>query len=239
MGLHVAQQGAALAVRHEGHQPAQRGHHLLRRDRRQQRIVQRRQLRVAVVRPQCGVVPGFLDQHVLEVLGHEQRQSAVQRQGGGLAVGGCALQQRVELGTQHGDVLQVTVVVVGGVVAHARRSGVQGGVHEAVFVRHVLLTKVQQLAQRVGHRRQFDGVLRVAAPEGEQGVGHGGAQGLVNAGVEVETGGVMGGGRQGHGADFEGVEMHEKLRVGGGAPCASVPAMQSRNAPRSALLNSA
>ena len=70
----ILQQAQALHRVHHRHHPARGEHHLLRRDRCDQRVMDRHQLGVGIPRPQHGVVRGFLDVHVLEVVRHEQRQ---------------------------------------------------------------------------------------------------------------------------------------------------------------------
>lgn len=127
----------------------------------------------------------LLDVHVVEVVGDEQRERAVQafERRGARAVGGVA--------DAGGEVAQVgdrpgVVHVLGG---DARRGAgaraLERRVHEGVLVGQVHLAQREQpleLAERGG---DVGGVARVGAAHARQRVGHEQAQRLVDAGVEV------------------------------------------------------
>ncbi len=89
------------------------------------------QFGVAVGRPQRGVVRGLLALHVLQVLGHEQCQLAVQQRDGG-AVRAAA--QRLRGLLQSRDRQRVLRVIAAAGVAGAGAAGLDRRMHEAVFV---------------------------------------------------------------------------------------------------------
>ncbi len=188
MGAHVTQHRGALDGVHEGHHPAQHVHHLVGRDRRHQRVVDRDQLGIGVARPQHRVVRRLLDVHVLEIVGDEQRQRAVQRQRGGRATRRFALQQRRGLLRQRDDGMHVLLVLVRDFAAGAGCAGLQRRVDEVVLVLQVRATEIEQLEHALRHLRALQRVLAVHPADGQQGVGHQRTQRLVDAGIHVDAG---------------------------------------------------
>src|SRR5690606_25850265 len=102
---------------------------------------------------------------------------------------------------------QVVFVFAGHLVADTRAARAQGGVDEVVFVFDVALGQLHQFDHAVAGAVQLGFVGRVGAADGEQGIAHGGAQRLVDAGVEVEAAFTPAGGF-GDGGDFDRVRVH-------------------------------
>ncbi len=243
--LHHAQAFRGAQVRQH---PAHHQHHLGRRHGRHQGVVHGDQFDVGVSRPQCGVVHRFLGVHVLQVVGHEHGQRQVQGLQPGFAFDRLAAGQGLGGIAQVGDVVQVAIVLLRHGGRDARAARVQRGVHEAVLVRHMVDAQRHQFVHLRHGVRHFRVVGGVGATDHEQRVGHEGAQGLVDAGIEVEAAkaGAGGGGDVRH---FEGVGLHDRVSFGGRGPtCLVVTAAphvqrimgnESRNPRRRAPLNSA
>jgi small-conductance mechanosensitive channel len=155
LALHAAEQHRALGRVECRHHPAQHDELLLRRDAREQVLVDRVELGVVVVRPQRGVVGRLLDVHVLEVLGDEQRQMAIQpqRQRGALVRRGAA--QRSVLGTQRLEGLHMLDVVAGGARGAVRQARVDRAVHEVVLVFDVAEAEPEQVIDLAEHAGRF------------------------------------------------------------------------------------
>jgi hypothetical protein len=129
----------------------------------------------------------LLDVHVLEVVGDEQGEGPVELLGGGCApLGSDAAQHGHHLG-QLGDVLHVFLVLVADALAGPGRPRLDGRVHEGVLVRKVGAAHAQQLQHALARLRQVLLVRGVHAADGQQGVGHEGAQRLVDAAIHVEA----------------------------------------------------
>ena len=147
--------------------------------------MKRHQLGIAVARPQGAVVGGFLDVHVLEVLGHEQRQVPVQAHRAGCAISCCCGTQLRRLTAQGLDGICMFQVVVGRAGRAAGAAGVDGRVHVAVFVRDVAGAQAQQRFELVHHPAHVSRVLDIQLADPQQRVHHEMAQGLVDGCVQV------------------------------------------------------
>jgi hypothetical protein len=196
----------ALGRRHGGDHPAQHHEVFLRREAGHDAHLQRLQRLVAVAVPQHLVVRGFLEVHVLEVLGHEQRQLPVQRQRGGRARGALAgAQQRHGL-AQLRERGQVVRVLPGDLGAAAGAVRLHGGVDEIVLVAQVAFAAFGQRQHAFGGARHVGAVVGVQAAQGRQGVHHHRAQGLVDALVDVQARRRLGQGLGG--LHLAGVDLH-------------------------------
>ena len=168
------------------------------------------QLGVAEGLPQSPVEHGLFDVHVLQILGHEQRQRQVQVLERRRARGRLQTLQAVGHGAEPRDLLQMPEVFAGHTIHHAGVTRFDGRVHEAVLVAHVRDTQVQQRAHALLGGGHLLCVGRVGPAHGQQGVCHEGAQGFVDAGVEIDAArsGLDGLGGGGDLRQFVGVRLH-------------------------------
>ena len=128
---------------------------------------------------------GFFVLHVLEVLGDESAKAQVQpAQRAGIA------RQRVDHAFQFVDRRFVLDMFVLDPLAGARGACRDRGMHEGVLVVQVVTAYGEQRAQLLAHLGEFGGIVHVEPSGSHQGVGHEGAQTLVDEGVGVVAGGV-------------------------------------------------
>ena len=120
---------------------------LLRRDARHQPAVQRAELGVAVVLPEERVVNRLLDVHVLEVLGDEKGEVAVQAQRETLRVGAACFAQCRGFGLQRCDRFGVLDVLVGDAAAAGRLARLDRAVDELVLMAQVTQAELEQLVE--------------------------------------------------------------------------------------------
>ena len=183
------------------------------------------QLFVAVVVPEHLVVRCLFLVHVLKVVRHEQRQLAIKRLGGHRARGLGASDQMVHaVGQGRDGRFMLDVLAIDG-LAGAGLAGLHGRMDEVVLMPQVRPAQVQQLHHAVAGFCKLQVVLHIHAAQAQQGVGHEGAQRLVDAGVHVHAGGCgLGLGQCG---DFAGVDLHRELSFvasrGLSAPCCGAP----------------
>jgi hypothetical protein len=146
----------------------------------------------------------LLAAHVLEVAGHEQPELGVQRGGHRCAAVARRAAQGADGAGEPCDLALVLVVLVRQRGGRAGRPRLDGGVDELVLVLHVAGAEVQQLHHALGGVGDLELVVGVHAAEGDQGLGHAGAQRLVDAGVQVEPRRL----RRGQLLHFAGVDLH-------------------------------
>ena len=187
LGLHAADHRRALG-RCRGRQHPARGQLLVgRAEAGQQPAVQLAQVGVAVVLPEQGVVHRLLDVHVLQVLGDEQRQVAIeaQRQRGGGVLRGAA--QRRRFLAQGGDRLGVLDMLVGDLRRPGRLARLDRGVDEGVLVPQMVGAEAEQLLELIQCLVAVGRVGDVDPADPHQRLGHERAHRLVDAGVEIEA----------------------------------------------------
>ena len=158
---------------------------LLRRNAGEQAAVQRAELFVAVVLPEQRVVHRFLEVHVLEVLGDEEREVPVQPQRDAGGVGAARAAQRRGLVLQRRDALDVLDVLAGNALAAGRLLRLDRGVHELVLVLQVGQAEREQLVELVERGLAVGRVVDVDAADAHERVAHEAAQRLVDRDVEI------------------------------------------------------
>ena len=196
---HATQHAQPLGRRHGRQHPAQRDRHLGGRQRRQDLPVDGADLGVAQVGPQHGVVLGFLQVHVRQVVRGEQAKRVVQRPACSGALGRRATGQRTGVGAQRLDVALMLHMLGGDALARARLHALQHRVDEGVFVLQVRHAEVRRRLHPVGKLPHRGGVSRVHAPGVGDQLGQHQANALVDAGIDVEP---RRRGRAANGEDF-------------------------------------
>ena len=125
--------------------------------------------------------------HVVEVVGDEEGQLTVQGLRGGGALHGRAGAQRGHGRAERGNVPLVFLVLMGNALARAGRAGLDRRVHELVLVLQVRGAEVQQLEHALRGLCDVQVIFHVHASHCQQGVGHQGADRLVDAAVHVHA----------------------------------------------------
>ncbi|MBS7691827.1 hypothetical protein I0E98_21015 [Pseudomonas lalucatii] len=213
LGAQLDEKPGAL-LRGQGRQhPVQDAAHLVRAERGDDALLQGDQLGVAVGFPQQTVVVALFLLHVLEVLGDEACDAAIE------AVGDIAPTQGRQVGDLFGQAVQLVHFLAMQAVrrrAVAGRAGpalLQGGMHHGVLMLDVRAAEGQQVLQPGEHGAGLAAVLPVAAAEGAEGMDQVGAQALVDQRIDIETGG---GGRHRRTPRWWSEEVHARARRFGG-----------------------
>ena len=164
------------------------------------------QIIIGVVLPQRRVVRSLLKVHVLEIVGHEQGKLVVQRLGSRGTVGTCAGHQVSDRTHQPEDGLLMFIVIACSRLAASRCAGLDGWMHEGVLMLQVALEHIKQLGHTLATLGKVQVVFHIHATQAKQGVGHEGAQRLMDARVQIHARhGGLGGGNF---SNFLGIDLH-------------------------------